>query len=187
MSLIPRQPVPDLTVETLGNGQWSLSSQNPENFTMIAFYRGLHCPLCKKSLADLNRKAADFEKAGISVFAVSCDSEERAARTKSEWELENVEIGYGLSIEKAREWGLYISTSNGVTSMGVEEPAGRAALLAGEGAAGIPAGAAEDAALRQLDRVGREEIREALDRLLAGEGPSVGLVEGSGPVPPRSP
>jgi hypothetical protein len=27
-----------------------------------------------------------------------------------------------VSIEKSREWGLYISTSRGVTSLGVEEP-----------------------------------------------------------------
>jgi hypothetical protein len=34
-----------------------------------------------------------------------------------------VKIGYGLAIEKAREWGLYISSGRGKTSMGVEEPA----------------------------------------------------------------
>ena len=27
-----------------------------------------------------------------------------------------------MSIEKAREWGLYVSTSRGMTSAGVEEP-----------------------------------------------------------------
>jgi hypothetical protein len=31
-------------------------------------------------------------------------------------------VGYGVSIDKAREWGLYISTSRGTTSAGVEEP-----------------------------------------------------------------
>ena len=102
MSLIPRHPVPELTVETLGNGQWSLSSQIPDNFTLIAFYRGIHCPDCKKSLVDLNRKAGDFEKAGISVIAISCDLEDRAARTKAEWELENLEkAGYRGNMTKS--------------------------------------------------------------------------------------
>lgn len=32
-------------------------------------------------------------------------------------------IGYDLSLTEAREWGLYISTSRGTTSIGIEEPA----------------------------------------------------------------
>lgn len=31
-------------------------------------------------------------------------------------------FGYGLSLAKAREWGLYISASRGKTSIGIEEP-----------------------------------------------------------------
>ena len=123
MSLIPRHPVPDLTVSTVGEGSWTLSNQTPENFSMIAFYRGLHCPICKKSLADLNRRAADFENAGVSVIAVSCDPLDRAETARTDWGLDNLEIGYGLSIESARKWGLYISSGRGVTSVGVEETA----------------------------------------------------------------
>ncbi len=36
--------------------------------------------------------------------------------------LERVRIGYGLPVEGAREWGLFISTGRGMTSVGVEEP-----------------------------------------------------------------
>ena len=36
---------------------------------------------------------------------------------------EKLRFGYDLSLEKAREWGLYISTSRGKTSIGIEEPA----------------------------------------------------------------
>jgi len=41
----------------------------------------------------------------------------------STWRIENLEIGYGVSLDKAREWGLYISKGIGTTSAGVEEPA----------------------------------------------------------------
>jgi peroxiredoxin len=123
MTLQTRQPVPELTVDTVAGQIWTLTDQTPENFTLIAFYRGLHCPKCKQSLADLNRKAADFEAAGVSVIAISCDPQDRASTTKADWDLNNIRIGYGLGIESARQWGLYISSSNGVTSMGVEEPA----------------------------------------------------------------
>jgi hypothetical protein len=52
----------------------------------------------------------------------STDQKERAEQASKQWGLPNLNIGYGVTIEKAREWGLYISTSRGVTSAGVEEP-----------------------------------------------------------------
>lgn len=36
--------------------------------------------------------------------------------------LPKLTVGYRVSIEKAREWGLYVSSSRGMTSAGVEEP-----------------------------------------------------------------
>ena len=36
---------------------------------------------------------------------------------------ENLRVAYGLSLADARDWGLYISTSRGTTSIGIEEPA----------------------------------------------------------------
>jgi hypothetical protein len=59
----------------------------------------------------------------VNVVVVSSDAEDRATEAKAKWELENVDLGYGLDLDNAREWGLYISTSNGVTSSGYEEPA----------------------------------------------------------------
>ncbi len=63
-----------------------------------------------------------FAERGVDVVAISTDTQERAQQTKDEWKLKNLRIGYGLSIPKAREWGLYISTSRGKTSTGVVEP-----------------------------------------------------------------
>jgi peroxiredoxin len=121
--LMPRQKVPSLSVPLVGGGTWSLADQTPENFTMVVFYRGLHCPICGKYLKDLDNKLADFAKRGVNVIVLSSDAEDRATEAKQKWALENIDLGYGLSLEKAREWGLYISSSNGVTSSGVEEPA----------------------------------------------------------------
>ena len=33
-----------------------------------------------------------------------------------------IQLAYGLSLRNARQWGLYISTSRGKTSIGIEEP-----------------------------------------------------------------
>jgi alkyl hydroperoxide reductase subunit AhpC len=90
---------------------------------LIVFYRGLHCPICSGYIRDLDRKESKFNEKGVEVLAVSSDSEDRAGQTKESWDLPNLTIGHSLPIETAREWGLYISTSRGVTSVGIEEPA----------------------------------------------------------------
>lgn len=121
-TLFPRQPVPSLEVSTIGGPLWKLADQSTD-YSLLVFYRGRHCPLCSKSLADLERKLGDFADKSVSVIAVSSDNEERAEDSKKEWNLENLTIGYGLSLDKAREWGLFISSGIGKTSIGVEEPA----------------------------------------------------------------
>jgi peroxiredoxin len=119
--LVPRQPVPPLSVPLAGGGKFDLSTENPEKFTLVVFYRGLHCPQCRKQLTDLEAKLPEFQKCGVSVIAISPDSEERAERTKLEWGLKNLRIGYGLPMSTARAFGLWISAGRGKTSAGIEE------------------------------------------------------------------
>lgn len=121
--LLPRQPVPELSVDLVGGGSWRLAEQSPQNFTMVVFYRGLHCPICSKYLGELEGLLPDFDKRGVEAIAISSDQADRAAQAKSNWKLDNLPVGYGLDLETARRWGLYVSTSRGKTSAGVEEPA----------------------------------------------------------------
>jgi len=121
--LIPRQKVPNLQVATVGGDIWRLAEQTPDLFTMLVFYRGLHCPICKGYLKDIDNKVSDFADKGVNTIVVSSDDELRAARAKSEWRLDSLTVGYGLDLEMARKWGLYISGGIGKTSIGVEEPA----------------------------------------------------------------
>jgi hypothetical protein len=44
--LIPRERTPALEVETLSHGQFDLAGDGAERFTLVTFYRGLHCPIC---------------------------------------------------------------------------------------------------------------------------------------------
>lgn len=121
--LVPRQKVPALSVPLAGGGRFDLSAEAPKSFTMLVFYRGLHCALCKRYLTDLESKAAAFEERGVSVLALSSDERDRAERTKAEWSLASTRIGYGLDLKAARQWGLFVSTGRGKTSMGIDEPA----------------------------------------------------------------
>ena len=120
--LKPRVSTPELTLSTL-NGTWSLAEQTPENFTMIVVYRGLHCPVCKNYLKELSRLADDFAGKGVSILALSSDTQERAQLASTEWEIENLTMGYGLSVEQSQAWGLHRSAGKGLTSIGIEEPA----------------------------------------------------------------
>ncbi|MFT7223864.1 MAG: peroxiredoxin [Cellvibrionaceae bacterium] len=120
--LKPRQSVPALNIETL-QGPWSLSDQSPQNFTMVVFYRGLHCPLCSKYIKELDKLASEFAAAGVSILALSSDDKERTEQAQSDWELSNINLGYGVSVEQAQAWGLHRSAGKGKTSIGIEESA----------------------------------------------------------------
>jgi len=121
-TLLPRQPVPGLSMPLVGGGQWSLPESPASNFTMVVFYRGLHCPICKAYLGELENLLPEFEERGVDTIAISSDGIERAGQSKADWKLPNLKIGYDLPLDVARQWGLYVSTSRGATSVGVVEP-----------------------------------------------------------------
>ena len=122
-ALLPRHPVPALNVPLVGGGKFVLGAASGEKFDLIVFYRGLHCPLCAKYLLELERLSGDFASRGVQVLAVSSDSEERGTEMAKKVQANGVKFGYGLSLKSARQWGLYISTSRGTTSIGIDEPA----------------------------------------------------------------
>jgi peroxiredoxin len=120
--LIPRQAVPTLDLPTLSHGDFKLSEDDAPNFTLIVFYRGLHCPICLKYLLELGRLQPEFDKRGVKVIAVSSDGRERTQAMADKLNAAGLRMGYDLGLANAREWGLYISTTRGVTSIGIEEP-----------------------------------------------------------------
>ena len=119
--LMPRQAVPPLTVPLAGGGTFDLASDGGDRFTMIVFYRGLHCPKCRDQLQELLKAQDDLAAAGTTILALSMDDGERAERTREEWGLSGLSIGYGVTADQARAWGLFLSSGRGVTSIGVEE------------------------------------------------------------------
>ncbi len=121
--LIPRQKTPDIALDTLEHGRFDLATEDAKRGTVICFYRGLHCPICAIYLTEFEKRVADFEERGVACIAISSDGEERTRAMADKIEAKKLRFGYGLSLAKAREWGLYISTSRGKTSIGIEEPA----------------------------------------------------------------
>ena len=105
----PKHIAPDLQFPLLDGSQWNLANQRPDNFTLVVFYRGLHCPLCKKYLQQLQELLPEFEQRGVNVVAVSMDTEKRARLSRQKWELPNLTLGHSLSEQTARDWALYLS------------------------------------------------------------------------------
>ncbi|MEM1233262.1 MAG: peroxiredoxin-like family protein [Pseudomonadota bacterium] len=121
--LIPRQKVPALSLPTLDHGAFDLSAETNERGIVICFYRGLHCPICATYLKEFDKQAPKFAEKGVGVLALSSDGEERTRAMAEKIENQNLRFGYDLPLPVAKEWGLYISTSRGKTSIGIEEPA----------------------------------------------------------------
>jgi peroxiredoxin len=120
--LFPRQSVPPLHVSLVDGGSFDLEKEKPANFTLLVFYRGLHCPICKTQLRELESKLDEFDKRGVAVMSVSSDTKDRAAQTKEGWGLTRLRLGYSLDLTSARRWGLFISTGRGMTSTGSRNP-----------------------------------------------------------------
>lgn len=107
--LLPRQYTPALSVKTVAGDTWQLDEQSPENFTMAVFYRGLHCPVCKSYLRSLSKHQDEFSDLGVRLVAISCDSRERAEKSVQDWDVADLTVGYDLSLDSARRWGLFLS------------------------------------------------------------------------------
>ena len=121
--LMPRQKTPDLDLPLVGGGTFSLSGDASERGTIICYYRGLHCPVCATYLKELERLTPEFAKRGVKTVAISSDGAERAKDMADKVDVNALRIAYDLPLTQARDWGLYISTSRGKTSIGIEEPA----------------------------------------------------------------
>ena len=122
-ALLPRHRVPALDVPLVGGGRFVLGERPAEHFDLVVFYRGLHCPICAKYLGELERLIPEFARRGVACVAVSVDDAARARGMVDKIKAVNLAVGHDLGLRAAREWGLYLSTSRGTTSIGLEEPA----------------------------------------------------------------
>lgn len=120
--ILPRTAAPNLSFPLLAGGQWSLADQTPDAFTMILAFRGSFCSICKIQLEALNAKLDEFTSRGVNVVVVSADDAAHARKMQTEWDIDKLLIGYGLRLEDAREWRLYVSSGYGETPPVFSEP-----------------------------------------------------------------
>jgi len=68
------------------------------------------------------RMPREIPYSGVVLEAALAEVHANAAVLADKIGASSLRIGYDLALSKAREWGLYISTSRGKTSIGIEEP-----------------------------------------------------------------
>ena len=105
----PGSPAPALELPVVGGETFRLGERAPKLFTMLVFNRGLHCPVCRAQLSELDRRFDELAERGIDVVSISGETQERATRMRHEWTLDRVPLAYGLSEAQMREWGLFVS------------------------------------------------------------------------------
>lgn len=111
MSILPQTKVPKLELTLLHGQPWSTENITSKAFTLLIVYRGNHCPICQDYLQTFQSLQPDFNKLGVELVAVSADTRERAERSRDEWAVEKLAIGYGLSEQQMRNWNLFVSRS----------------------------------------------------------------------------
>ena len=107
--LTPDTQAPSLKLPLVGGGTYDLSTETPKNFSMVLFYRGYHCPVCKNYLTSLKALLSDYETAGFSVVAASMNDANLAEKSVKEWDLGNIRVAHSVTLEDAKNWGLWIS------------------------------------------------------------------------------
>lgn len=108
-TLFAGQAFPKSNVARLGGGTLTLGTPSgAQDWQLVVVYRGLHCPLCKRYLAQLDEMKEKFHALGVEVVAVSGDPEAKAKEMATELGL-SLPVGYGLSVEQMSGLALYIS------------------------------------------------------------------------------
>lgn len=99
--------MPAISVPKLGGGEIDLGGG--EGWRMVIVYRGKHCPICKRYLSGIEALQDEIDDLGLSVVALSGDSEEQAQAVTDETGVK-VPLGYGLTRAQMQQLGLYVST-----------------------------------------------------------------------------
>lgn len=105
----PGASAPALELPLVGGDTFRLADRTPALFTMLVFNRGLHCPVCRAQLSELDRRFDELAERGIDVISVSGETEDRAIGMHDEWNLSKIPLAYGLTVAQMREWDLFVS------------------------------------------------------------------------------
>ena len=78
--ITPTRKAPNLVLPTVYHSEFNLFNEEPVNFTMVIFIRGLHCPLCITYLKQMMKYVQTLKNIGVDYITVSSDDKTRATQ-----------------------------------------------------------------------------------------------------------
>jgi len=65
------RPFPRTPLGTLGGAGVTLGNPENDRWQLVVVYRGIHCPICKKYLGQLNAMKRELEESNVDIVTVS--------------------------------------------------------------------------------------------------------------------
>jgi peroxiredoxin len=112
MAIKSGQIIPALDLPLVGGGRFVHGNHRPGSFTVLVFYRGLHCQRCPGQLRSYQDLLPSFREAGAEVIAITSDDKDRATKSAADWGIDRLPMAYGFSLEAAQVWGIHITSGN---------------------------------------------------------------------------
>lgn len=106
---MPTTAAPAIDAVGADGTPFTLPTAPEDGLSVIFFYRGVHCPVCKSQIEELASREDELRAMGLSIAAVSMDDSDRFSGQQKEWGLGTLTIAHGLTEASARDWGLYLS------------------------------------------------------------------------------
>lgn len=149
----PGQPFVPVTFKQLDGSNFTFGG--PGGWQALFVIRGKHCPICKAFLGEIEKRRSAFAELGVSVAAVSADTEAQT-RLTAEAAKPGFPLLYGMDEVTMQGLGLYVSEPRSAqeTDHRFPEPA----LLVVN----------PDGALHLVDVANAPFLRPDLDRLVSG-------------------
>ena len=104
--LHPGQPFTPVSFKQLDGGTYTFGASG--GWQALFVIRGQHCPICKSYLLEIEQRREALAALGVSVAAVSADSEAQTRITAAAAKV-NFPLLYGMDEATMHQLGLYVS------------------------------------------------------------------------------
>ena len=79
MTVYPTEQAPALELSTISGEKINLVDvAKDQDFTLVVFFRGVFCPICKMQLQDIEEHYEKLAESNMKVIAVSMDNQENS-------------------------------------------------------------------------------------------------------------
>lgn len=104
--LYPGESFPNIVLSAAGGG--TISTQAQGKPTLLVVYRGVFCPFCTATMANLVASYQKIKDNGFEIIAISADKEAEANKIVADYKIP-FPVGYGLTEAQIKQIGAFAS------------------------------------------------------------------------------